>query len=508
MCIQFKPVSAIKSSIKLKLIISFLIIIFLMGGIAVLSFTLLRTYLLKEDGMIEKTIVANQIVNSTKEITVITSGYILTNMPDFSDRKEKVFNELDKIKNNINYLKGVIIDKEAQEKLSDIIALTTEYEAVLKRVFESSEEDKLSETALKKDRSRKIAAWIQGSVAELISAELIYQQDVKHELNKNANIIGIMVYGIIILLGISGTIYALAYSNRVGGDISNLAHTARKIADGDLYIDEFATKSRDEILILAESFNYMVSQIKKSIESIEEKAKIENKLKEQEIKTLEYSSLLNEAELRFLQSQINPHFLFNTMNTIGSMARAQKADNIKKMIESVADILRYNLKKLDQTVTLAEEYSIVRNYVFIQETRFGGKIEFSFDVDENALVYKVPSMILQPFIENAIIHGLEPMEDKGVLELKILETNEGIEIYIKDNGAGMDENTLDDILNNREKYSGASRMGIGVNNVIRRLELTYGRNVVDIKSQLGAGTEVIIKLDKFIRKNDSRVEVH
>ena len=373
MSIQFKPVAAIKSSIKLKLIVSFLIIIFLLGGVASLSFTLLRTYLQKEDGMIEKTIVANQIVDSTKDITVITSGYILTNMPDFKDRKEKVYSELDKIDSNIDYLKSAVVDSEAQKKLSDIITLDAEYKTVLKRVFESSEENKLSETALKKERSRKLATWIQGSVAELISSELAYQQGVKRELNKNANFIGIMVYGIIILLGISGAVYALAYSNKVGGDISNLAHTARKIADGDLYVDKFTSKSKDEMLILADSFNYMVSQIKKSIESLEEKANIERKLKEQEIKTLEYSNLLNEAELRFLQSQINPHFLFNTMNTIGSMARAQKADNIKKMIESVADILRYNLKKLDQTVTLAEEYSIVRNYVFIQETRLDRK---------------------------------------------------------------------------------------------------------------------------------------
>jgi len=176
------------------------------------------------------------------------------------------------------------------------------------------------------------------------------------------------------------------------------------------------------------------------------------------------------------------------------MAKAKKADDIKNVIECVANILRYNLKKLDVMVTLEEEIEIIRNYIYIQKMRFGDKIEYLFSIDEEALGCQVPSMIIQPFVENSVIHGLEPMEGKGIMELSVENQHQDIVVTIKDNGLGIDETTLEYIRSNRGKLLGDSRKGIGVNNVIRRLELIYGKNVVDMDSKLGEGTTVKIHL--------------
>jgi sensor histidine kinase YesM len=275
---------------------------------------------------------------------------------------------------------------------------------------------------------------------------------------------------------------------------------AKRVSNGELEIEKLDIKTNYELNSLIDSFNNMVERLKELISDIENKAIIESKLKEQEIKNLEISNLLNESELKFLQSQINPHFMFNTMNTIMALAKIEGAKQTADLLKSMTDILRYNLKKIDVTVTLYDEVEIIKNYIYIQKTRFGAKIDYILNIDESALAFKVPSMILQPFVENSIIHGLEPKEGKGYLEVSIMNVDENIYILIKDNGIGMSEERLKAVIDKETDISAESRSGIGVKNVIRRLELKYGSGVVSIKSVLHEGTEISIKLDKKLYK--------
>jgi sensor histidine kinase YesM len=195
-----------------------------------------------------------------------------------------------------------------------------------------------------------------------------------------------------------------------------------------------------------------------------------------------------------LQSQINPHFLFNTINTISTLADIEDAPRTKKVLESMSDILRYNFKKLEENVTLKEEYRIIKNYLHIQKVRFGERIQFIINVDKSSRNCMIPSMIIQPFVENAIVHGLEPKLGNGILELSISSSEEQLKILIKDNGLGMEEEKIKGFFASADASEEKSHSGIGVRNVIRRLELIYGRNVVEIQSQLGEGTEVRISI--------------
>lgn len=158
-------------------------------------------------------------------------------------------------------------------------------------------------------------------------------------------------------------------------------------------------------------------------------------------------------------------------------------------------MLKYNVKKINENVTLKEEYRIIEDYLHIQKERFGNRIKFKLYFDEAVMDFIVPSMILQPFVENAIIHGLEPKEDDGLLEVKIQDDDDNILILIMDNGIGMEKEKLLDL----SKYdeSGQNNLfGTGVANVVRRLEIKYEKNVVEIKSVSGQGTEVKIRLPK------------
>lgn len=305
-----------------------------------------------------------------------------------------------------------------------------------------------------------------------------------------------LIYFMIILIALGCIFIAYRFTREISDPIHQLVLRLQKVAKGQLDVGKINIKTNDEINVLIESFNFMTLKIKDQIEEIKNKASIEKELKEQQIKNLEMANLLNQSELQFLQSQINPHFLYNTMNTISALATIENADQTKKMIESLSDILKYNLMKINENVTLMEEYKIIEDYIHIQKARFGTRIEYKLEYDESIMEYNVPSMILQPFVENAIIHGLEPKEEKGLLELTINDENDKIIIIINDNGLGMEKEKLESILSTKNEKLQTSKRGIGVSNVIRRLEIKYGKKVVEIKSEPNKGTKVILRLPK------------
>lgn len=323
-----------------------------------------------------------------------------------------------------------------------------------------------------------------------LSPIMEYYEGFSNEIAKRERLIYILTG----LLSLVCIFLALRFSRSISNPIHELVMRLKKVAKGQFDTGSIDINTNDEINILIESFNFMTVKIKDQIEEIKTKADVEKELKEQQIKNLEMRNLLNQSELLFLQSQINPHFLYNTMNTIAALATIENAGRTRKMIECVSDMLKYNVKRINENVTLAEEFQIIKDYLYIQQERFGTRIGYKLSYDERVMHYYVPSMILQPLIENAIIHGLEPKEDNGLLEVRIEDDSEDILIMIRDNGVGIEEDKLM-VLSGYDENR-ASFKGVGIVNVVRRLEIAYGKNVVNIKSVMGIGTEVNIRLPK------------
>ena len=205
---------------------------------------------------------------------------------------------------------------------------------------------------------------------------------------------------------------------------------------------------------------------------------------------------LKEAQLKYLQSQINPHFLFNSLNAGAQLAMMEDAEQTGIFVEKMADFFRYNVKKGQEDATLGEELEAVDNYIYILNVRFAGDIHFSKDVDETLENVRVPSMILQPVVENSVNHGIRDIEWEGKIHLKVTGDADYIRISVKDNGKGMTPEKIESVLsgNKEHKSEEGDSTGIGMNNVISRLELYYEeKGLVEINSD-GAdkGTEVVI----------------
>ena len=217
--------------------------------------------------------------------------------------------------------------------------------------------------------------------------------------------------------------------------------------------------------------------------------------------------ILKSSQLKALQAQINPHFLYNTLEMINWKARMSHNEDIVQMIEALSGIMEVNIDRKDSPfLTIKEEVEYLKNYMFLIQKRFGERIHFEAEVEEELLSYKLPRLILQPLVENAITHGIEPVGE-GIITVKVWKEKTFLCIRIEDTGEGIEAERLKYIqeeLGRPEKTyiesesqedEVASRTHIGVINVQKRIKLLYGENYgISMSSQQGKGTQVIIRL--------------
>ena len=353
--------------------------------------------------------------------------------------------------------------------------------------------------------SRLVSRFINRRINEIVNRHLNQSEILYSEIESRNKSMQVYIAMLILALFIFNTAIILSFSNRISKPIRSLARRAERIAGGDLNVPDVITGTNDEIALLASSFNKMSSNIRSLIHGMIEKAEIERKLKEEEMKNLKVTNMLKETELKVLQSQLNPHFLFNTLNTIARMAMFENADTTLNLIESTSELLRYNLGKLKQgqSVTLRDEIDNVREYIYIQQIRFSDRITFEYDIDDSLLDISVPYLFLQPIVENAIIHGIEPKEGEGRLILRVYKKpgENHVVVEVGDNGMGIAENDLRFILDENESS------GIGLYNVEKRLEYYYNdTNLLNIWSKPGEGTVITIRLPAAAKDGEVYVQ--
>lgn len=202
----------------------------------------------------------------------------------------------------------------------------------------------------------------------------------------------------------------------------------------------------------------------------------------------EQAKLLANAEIKALQSQINPHFLFNALNTIGFHCRSNPM-TAKKLISSLADYYRHNLSDSDTLIPFSKELNHVKAYVDIEMARFGNRLEVRYDLPE-ANDFKIPALILQPLVENAIKHGILPKEKGGVILMRLAKSKKFYELFVIDNGVGISTDKQKDLLSDSPE-----RQSIGLVNVHKRLVSIYGsESGLNIKSKEGHGTNISFKI--------------
>ena len=266
----------------------------------------------------------------------------------------------------------------------------------------------------------------------------------------------------------------ISYS--ITAPIRELSNAMKQVEQENFDI-EIRSRRKDEIGHLITSFTYMVGRIRQLIYEVYQK-KIEQK----------------NAEIRAMQAQINPHFLYNTLDSINWMLIERDEQDISDVVVSLGEILRYAIGGQNHLVPLRSEVRYIESYLFIQKNRLEERLNYQWELDEEALDVLVPKLIMQPLVENAVIHGIEPLKKGGMLLMKAWVEEETLLIRVTDNGEGMNQEELEAL---REKLSRKDEIeNIGMRNIQRRIELTFGlEQAMEIQSVKGEGTTITIRMD-------------
>ena len=228
-------------------------------------------------------------------------------------------------------------------------------------------------------------------------------------------------------------------------------------------------RGEDEIAQLIRAFYHMKGATRGYIAALKDKHEAEKQL--------------DAVRLQMLKNQINPHFLFNTLNMIASMAQVEDAATTEQMITAMSRLFRYNLKSTDSVMPLERELKVVSDYMYLQQMRFGKRLRFTSDCPDDTLDHLVPSFALQPLVENAIVHGISAQKEGGKIHIRARRADGRLWLWVSDTGCGMAEERLAQI-------RGALAAGDGLGNIYRRIHAMYPDGEMEVFSRAGCGTVI------------------
>ena len=291
---------------------------------------------------------------------------------------------------------------------------------------------------------------------------------------QNINRVLALTLFVFLLLIAAFLIFSVMFFDRLIKPLNALMDHIQLVQEGELDA-EVPLQKGEELYALSSSFNGMLNRIK-------------NLMKERD----EHERAKNYAMIEVLQMQINPHFAINTLSAIRLMAMISHNDNIKSMVEAFMDILSSTLGFADEMVTLDSEMKLLNRYIYIMQVRYGGKFQVEFEVAPETRECYLLRMMLQPIIENAILHGFPPDANQGKITVRTTLWDKNLLLEVEDNGKGIEPQTLEGLLHGTDIRK-RNLSGIGINNVNHRIQLNFGASYgLSIQSQMEKGTCVSI----------------
>lgn len=307
------------------------------------------------------------------------------------------------------------------------------------------------------------------------------------ELRAESQSIRNIAFGLFVLTILSALLFDVMFVSRVVSAIISVVQAMKK-AELGRFGEIHATSSitHDESHLLVRGFNRMIRQIQELIRRVEE---------EQQRK--------KQAEMQALVAQINPHFIYNSLESINSMAVLQGNREISRMVISLGKLLRISISETQELVPIATEFEHVKHYLLIQKFRFEDKIEYELDLPSELKPYLALKLIVQPIVENALYHGIEQMKEKGIITIRAFAEQGDLIIVVQDNGLGMNDERLAELFaDNPASKRGKREQGVGLRNVHERIRIRFGSPYgILISSVSGEGTIVRIRLPLILHED-------
>lgn len=491
--------------IRTQLIIFFVSVL----SIVVIAFLILvqrqHSFLKKTDSFLTYFSHINELYYIQRE-----NSELITNcIKEISEENINLFNKnIDNTFKLIDIIKEESITDETKLLVRAIENVTEVFDRTCKDIIKTKIENKSiqvyeydNDYYYKYLETIKMQEYISGYSQKLLNISLREKREyIKFTLDKNRKVQRIII---IFVLGITlaSIGFYLMFANYITTPIYRLLINAKQIGKGNLEVKKLDIEGPIEVMELMDTFNNMSLDIKMLIENLKDKAELESQLAEEEIERVKMGQLLKEARLAGLQMQINPHFLFNTLNAISRMAMFEEAQKAYDLIIALSKFLRYSLNPNRDITTLEQEVDMISQYLYILKCRMGERLEINIQCKARSKDIHVPLFILQPLVENAYRHGLEDKEENGFIFVNIKERNNYLILQVYDNGVGMSKEILQDI-RKKTKFVDvdfSQESHIGIRNVCSRLNLTFNQDVkYSIYSSFQKGTifTILINLQK------------
>lgn len=453
-----------------------------MAAIIVFLMILMRSFTHNYDMIVDDIIKANAYNIDFKN----DMDYVMYTITVNSDRAgeivdvDKPFNMINSARNDFRDLYNKTEDAGEKNQLDRILrSLDTLEERVTEIVDDSKV---LGSYAINMERLdnniRIITELIQDQIQQYINYQVISLDELRLGIKQNLNlsiVLGIILFVVVIA-------FALYTSWKIMKGIvepvKELCDVATSVGTGDFEVRAQSDRA-DELAILGQSFNEMVGRIGTLVEDVKS---------EQE--------KLRAIELQLLQEQINPHFLYNTLDTITWLSEMGENEQVILMVNSLSDFFRTGLSNGKSIVSIREEIKHVESYLKIQQFRYQDILDYEINADESIGEYPIPKLTLQPLVENALYHGIKNKRAKGTITISDVSEGDRIILSVKDDGVGIEPDKLEMIRHTLKGEAGEdagdrSDGGFGLMNVLQRIQLTYGEGYgIEIDSAPGEGTEV------------------
>lgn len=481
-----------RGAIQTKLIMTFALTAVLMFVINILLYSEINHSMKKIDGVYETNVSLNTLTECLDETHEDVLEYLNTKS---SDSLEDYYRNVQEYRDMMEQLNDSIADNEMKILEKNIRNMSETYLELAEETIQAKRGRNVERyKAAFEEESRKYQ-YIKYAVYNLNNLRFQANSGNYEIMLQSLNFMEIINSVIMVIVAVVNIFILILLIRTITEPLRMLAKAANEVAGGNFDTVLPRYDSADEIGVVTQAFAKMLESIREYIKKIRQSMEKEQEMKARE---LLMETHLKDAQLKYLQAQINPHFLFNSLNAGMQLAMMEDAEKTSIFLEKMADFFRYNVHKTEETATLAEEIEAVDNYVYILNVRFAGDIHFEKQIAAGVDDVCLPSMILQPMVENAVNHGIRDVEWEGHIWLKVSRSEDDIMISIRDNGQGMTQERICEVLEGRirESENQTDVSGIGMDNVINRLELFFGqKNLLQIYSDgPDMGTEIRIRI--------------